>query len=188
MRSQLSEDFKSLKLNGSLKRSDSFNCWREQIRYDKNRLLKKNCDELPEIKTILISVNLRPCKVINIISPHYPSLSVYLYPNSTLHKQQPATLTDKSIGIATLCIASERHLRLWRAHDYTRARIKGKSFCKQVVIASSLIQAGLIPSQMFSGYYDCKIMVVIACSLIQAGLIPSQIFSGYYDCKISLVP
>lgn len=125
MRSQLSEDFKSLKLNGSLKWSDSFNCWREHIRSDENRHSKKNCDELSEIKTILISVNLRPCKVINIISPHYPSLSIYLYPNSTLHKQQPAILTDKSIRIATLCIGSKRHLRLRRAHDYNHIATRG---------------------------------------------------------------
>ena len=35
-------------------------------------------------------------------------------------------------------------------------------------------------SQMFSGYYICKILVVIACSLIQAGVTPSQMLVG---CK-----
>ena len=30
---------------------------------------------------------------------------------------------------------------------------------------------------MFSGYYICEIMIVIACSLIQAGVTPSQMFN-----------
>ena len=37
---------------------------------------------------------------------------------------------------------------------------------------------------MFSGYYICKIMVVIACSLIQAGVTPSSVVKS---CKILVV-
>jgi len=47
-----------------------------------------------------------------------------------------------------------------------------------------LIQAGVTPSQMFSGDYISKMMVGI---LMQAGVTPSQMLSGDYISKILVV-